>query len=382
MIRTENLIIGAGPAGLAVAGRLRKRGIEFEVLEKTDKIGWSWHNHYDRLCLHTVKALSHLPHLPFPDDYPQYVPRGQFAEYCEAYALHFSIKPHFNQSVVSIRPLDKQWLVTTESDDTFQADRVIVATGVNRVPFWPAWPGQEDFSGTIEHTRTYRNPKPYLGKRVLVVGMGNTGAEVALDLAEHKVEVYLSVRSAVNIVPRDINGRPTQLTAKMLAKLPFGFGDWLGTQIRKMVVGDLSKYVLLTATISPAKQLRETGKTPVIDLGTVAKIKDGSIIVVPDIDHFVSEGVVCKDAKAFSVDSVLLATGYRAQMEDFFEHTDGLLDPHGVPARPIGEGYFKGVYFVGFDNYKLGGILGTIDSDSLTIANHIEQWSSQTVAVE
>lgn len=371
MIQTENLIIGAGPAGLAIAGRLSKRGVSFEVLERTDKVSWSWHNHYDRLCLHTVKELSHLPHLPFPEDYPRYVPRQQFAEYCESYARHFSIVPRFNEEVSSINKKGDGWLVKTKSGSEYRAKKVIVATGVNRIPFSPVWPGQSDFLGVIEHSRRYKNPLPYLNKRVLVIGMGNTGAEVALDLAEHGVPVYLSVRSAVNIVPRDINGRPTQLTAKALAKLPFGFGDWLGTQIRKVVVGDLSRYGLKTATVSPIKQLRETGKTPVIDLGTVSKIKDGSIQVIPDIDHFVPEGIVCGNGDTYDVDHVLLATGYRAQVEDFLENTDGLLDKYGVPANSIGEGEFEGLYFVGFDNYKLGGILGTIDSDSLTIANHI-----------
>ncbi len=376
MTTVENLIIGAGPAGLAVAGQLRHRGLSFEMIEQTDKVAWSWHNHYDRLCLHTVKDLSHLPHLPFPDDYPQYVPRQLFAEYCEQYARHFEIKPHFNQAVNSVERSGASWIVTTDKGMTFQADRVIIATGVNRVPYWPVWPGQDEFGGTIEHTRVYKNPQPYLDKRVLIIGMGNTGAEVALDLAEHEVEVYLSVRSPVNIVPRDINGRPTQLTAKTLARLPFGLGDWLGTQIRKLVVGNLSRYGLETATMSPARQLRETGKTPVIDLGTVAKIKEGAIKIIPDIDHFTAEGVACTDGSSYRVDAVLLATGYRARVEDFLENTDQLLDKHGVPKSSVGQGLHEGLYFVGFDNYKLGGILGTIFTDSQTIADHIQQQAS------
>jgi len=371
MQHVENLIIGAGPAGLAVAGRFRKNGIPFEIVERSDKFAVAWHNHYDRLCLHTVKELSHLPHLPFPDDYPRYVSREQFAEYCADYAEHFAIQPHFEQEVTAVRRQGTQWLVETKPGMTFLADHVIVATGVNRVPFWPTWPGQEEFAGTIEHSRAYKNPKPYYGKKVLVVGMGNTGAEVALDMAEQDVDVSISVRSPVNIVPRDINGRPTQVTAKVLAKLPFGLGDWLGTQIRKLVVGDLSKYGLQTANIPPARQLRETGKTPVVDLGTVEQIKAGNINIIPDIDHFIVEGIVDVHGDTHRFDAVLLATGYRAKVEDFMETTEGLLDKHGVPKSPVGKGQYEGLYFVGFDNYKLGGILGTIFTDSKTVTQHI-----------
>lgn len=371
MQHVENLIIGAGPAGLAVAGRFRKNDIPFEIVERSDKFAIAWHNHYDRLCLHTVKEWSHLPHLPFPAEYPRYVPREQFAEYCAAYADHFNIRPHFGQEVTSVRRQGSQWLVETKQGMSFLANHVIVATGVNRVPFWPTWPGQEEFAGTIEHSRIYKNPKPYYGKKVLIVGMGNTGAEVALDLAEQGVDVAISVRSPVNIVPRDINGRPTQVTAKLLAKLPFGLGDWLGTQIRKVVVGDLSKYGLQTANIPPARQLRDTGKTPVVDLGTVEQIKAGNIHIIPDIDHFIVEGVVDVYGDTHKFDAVLLATGYRAKVEDFLETTEGLLDKHGVPKQPIGEGRYEGLYFVGFDNYKLGGILGTIFTDSQTITRHV-----------
>ncbi|MEM9921707.1 MAG: NAD(P)/FAD-dependent oxidoreductase [Bacteroidota bacterium] len=368
----DTLIVGAGPGGLAVAGRLRNAGLSFEVIEQTEKIAWSWHNHYDRLCLHTVKQLSHLPHLPFPESYPLYVPREDLARYYEQYAEHFDIKPHFGSAAESIkRQEDGRWEVCTSDGKLFEAQHVVVATGVNRVPFSPSWKGQEDFKGEIIHSRHYKNTQPFLGQKVLIIGMGNTGAELALDLSESDVETYISVRSPVSIVPRDINGRPTQLTARQLAKLPFGLGDWLGTQIRKLVVGDLSKYGLRTATMPPAKQLRETGKTPVIDLGTVDHIKAGKIKILPDIDHFEAEHIVFSDGQKHAFDKVILATGYRAKVDDFIQGIQPFLDRYGVPKAPVGSGDFKGLYFVGFDNYKLGGILGTIFNDSETVAGAI-----------
>lgn len=367
----KNLIIGAGPAGLAVAGRLRKKGDAFILLEKTDKIAWSWHNHYDRLLLHTVKQLSHLPHLPFPEDYPTYVPRQKLVEYYKQYAKHFDIQPQFNESVFSIKKEGEAWEVKTESGKEFIAENVILATGVNRLPHIPTWKNQENYQGRIIHSRNYKNPQPFDNQKVMVVGMGNTGAELALDLSEHDIEVTISVRSPITIVPRDVNGRPVQLTAKTLAKIPFGIGDWLGTQIRKVIIGDLTKYGVPLSTVHPTVQLRETGKTPVIDLGTVQHIKDGKIKVVGDFNEFYEKGVVLKSGEQKEFDSIILATGYRAKVEDFIKNVDGLLDKNNYPKEVIGTGAHQGLYFIGFDNYKLGGILGTIYSGSEMIVEHI-----------
>jgi cation diffusion facilitator CzcD-associated flavoprotein CzcO len=368
-----NLIIGAGPAGLATAGRLRKMNIPFEILEQSDKIANAWHNHYDRLHLHTVNELSHLPHLKFPEGFPVYVPKGDLVKYYQKYAEEFDIKPHFNQKVNSIKKTGEYWRVETEKGDSFLAKNVIIATGKNRVENYPKWEGQNAFNGAIVHSRKYKNPKPFSGQKVLVVGMGNTGAEIALDLSEHNVDTYISVRSPVSIVPRDVNGRPVQITAKKMAKLPFGLGDWLGTQIRRFLIGDLSKYGLKTDPTPPAVLLRNTGKTSVIDIGTVAQIKAGKIKVLPDIKAFFDTGIEFKNGVKHNFDSVILATGYHAQVEDFVENVSNLLDKNNLPKSPIGEGTQKGLFFVGFDNYKLGGILGTIYTDSETVANAIQK---------
>ena len=368
----SNLIIGAGPAGLAVAGRMREQGVEFEMVEASDKIANSWHNHYDRLHLHTVKQFSYLPHLEFPKDYPTYVSRKQLVNYLEHYANHFNINPHFNQKVIAVDKTDKQgWLVSTEAGKEYKTKNVIIATGTNRTPFQPHWPGEELFQGQIIHSRHYKNSDPYRNQNVLVVGMGNTGAEIALDLSENYANAFISVRGPVNIVPRDLNGRPVQVTSKQLAKLPFGLGVWLGSKIRNFYIGNMEKYGLKTSKVPPVVQLQETGKTPVIDIGTVAAIKAGKIKVVQEIDHFETHSVVFKDGTEMAFDSVILATGYRPCLNDFLEKIELMEDKYGLPKSPIADGYHEGLFFVGFDNYKLGGLLGTIFTDSKLIVDHI-----------
>lgn len=371
MKNIKNLIIGAGPAGLAVAGRMRKQGLDFEVLESTNNIADRWHHHYDRLLLHTVKQLSHLPYLEFPEDYPIYVPRAKLVEYYENYAKHFEIKPRFNKTVASIKLEDEGWKVVTESGKVIVAENVIMATGINRIPHIPDFKNQENFQGEIIHSINYKNALPFENKKVIVIGMGNTGAELALDLSEKNIDTTLAVRSPITIVPRDVNGRPVQLTARALSKIPFGIGDWLGTQIRKAVIGDLTKYGVPLSKQHPVVQLRDTGKTPVIDLGTVENIKKGKIKIVGKIDRFFEKGIVFKNKKHIEYDVIILATGYRAKIEDILENGREVLDKYNVPKQPIGVGVFKGLYFVGFDNYKLGGILGTIFTDSKIIVDDI-----------
>ena len=371
MSQSKIVIIGAGPAGLAVAGRLRKNERNFEIIERSGHVGWSWHCHYDRLHLHTVKQLSNLPHLPFPEDYPLYVPKDKLVQYFEQYANHFNIEPIFNTEVQKIVKSGDQWQLEYNNGTTQLADQVIIATGVNRDPKVPQWKNQENFNGEITHTKLYKNPNPYLGKKVLVVGFGNTGAEIALDLAEAGIETFVSVRNPVAIVPRDVFGRPVQLTAKKLAKIPFGIGDWLGAQIRKVVIGNLSKYGLPMSKVAPVVQLRETGKTPVVDIGTADLIKKGKIKVLPDIDHFYDQGIKFSDGRSEDFDVVLLATGYSAGIEGLIPDASSILDRYQVPSKPIGTGVHEGLYFVGFDNYKLGGILGTIFTDSKTVVDHI-----------
>lgn len=376
---TPTLILGAGPAGLAVAGRLRLRALDFEMMERSDRVASAWHDHYDRLHLHTVKELSHLPHRPFPPDYPRYVSRDQLIAYYEEYARTFDIRPHFGREVGSVRRKDDGGFITTTSDgDEISSKRVVVATGTNRLPHRPSFPGEEDFAGTIMHSHTYRNPERFGGGRVLVVGMGNTGAEIALDLAEQGIEVAISVRGPVNVVPREVLGRPTQLTARALSRLPEWLADRIGVALRRLTVGDLSRWGIETPQLPPTAQLRERGKTPVIDVGTLSLIKAGRIEVRGRIERMTDSGVVFVDGQIGEFDHVILATGYRPGLDRILGDGLPLPDPERPPV--VGGRSWEGLYFVGFDNHRSGGILGTIFEESEQVVDHIHATVSTKTA--
>jgi hypothetical protein len=185
------------------------------------------------------------------------------------------------------------------------------------------------------------------------------------------VQAALSVRSALNIVHRDVLGRPTQLTSILLAKLPTAWGDAAARVLRDLTVGDLSRWGLRTSGTSPLRQLREHGKTPVIDVGTLARIKRGEIKVHPGIERFTESGVRFVDGSDIPFDTVILATGYEPQVQRLFPASKLAVDANGMPVDVTGRGALAGAYFVGFDNRQAGGVLRTIGRQADAVADEL-----------
>ena len=365
------VIIGAGPAGLASAGCLAQHGLQACVIEAAADVGASWRAHYDRLRLHTLKTWSAMPGLRFARATPRYPSRRQMVDYLEAYARHFGIRPDFGQPVRQISAADGGWIAVAASGKSYRARHLVLATGANRCPRMPAVEGQEHYSGIIMHSQAYRNAAPFSGRRVLVVGFGNTGAEIALDLAQQGASVALSVRSPQNVVYRDVLGVPVHLTALLLSRLPAAWGDALSARLRDLTVGDLRRWGIRTSTLSPMRQVRETGRAPVIDTGAVACIRRGAIAVHPGIARFLPQGVAFSDGSQAGFDAVIFATGYEPRLAQLFSDQPPPVDADGLPLQDIGAGIHAGLYFAGFDTRSPEGMLHRIALQARRIASVI-----------
>jgi cation diffusion facilitator CzcD-associated flavoprotein CzcO len=322
------------------------RGLSAAVLEKENTVGSVWHRHYDRLHLHTDRAHSGLPGMAMPPVYPTYPSRGQFIAYLEGYAAHFRLHPVFDTTVFKIARDGSQWTAVTNSK-TFSAPVVVVATGWADFPHRPSWPGSDTFQGGLIHSSEYRNTSPYIGKRVLVVGFGNSGGEIALDLANGNIDTTLAVRGTVQILPRDLLGIPILTWAIAQKSLPTALVDFINAPVIRLAVGPIERFGLKRASKGPRRMIEEDGRIPVLDIGTLAKIKDGSIKIRGGIDHFIPGGVVFSDHAAQQFDAVILATGFRPDLRELLPNVNDVLSRGGKPLASGQATNEPGLYFCG-----------------------------------
>jgi cation diffusion facilitator CzcD-associated flavoprotein CzcO len=346
LTKPDAIIIGAGPAGLACTATMRGAGLTVTVLEKADSVGSAWRRHYDRLHLHTDRNHSALPGMGMPPAYPAYPSRMQVIEYLESYAARFDIRPVFGTEVLCLRRDGAQWRADTEQGP-IAAPIAVVATGIASAPYRPSWPGSEAYRGATVHSSDYRNPAPYLGKRVLVVGMGNSGGEIALDLAQAGVNVALAVRGPVQLLPRDLLGLPILTWAILYQHLPARLVDTINAPILRLALGSFEKLGLRRAAKGPRQMIDEDGRVPMIDVGTLGKIRDGSIKVRGGIDRLTSEGVVFDDGKNESFEAIVLATGFRPDLRRLIPDVEGVFDAHGRPRVTGAATDVPGLYFCG-----------------------------------
>jgi putative flavoprotein involved in K+ transport len=364
------VVIGAGPAGLAVAATLAKQGQPFVVLERAESVGASWQGRYDSLRLHTVRWLSRLPGAPIPRRYGQWVARDDFVAYLRDYAERFDVRPEFGVEVRRIERTEQGWALQTSRDDR-TAPAVVVATGYSRVPYLPNWPGRDGFKGTLLHSADYREPSPHRGRHVLVVGAGNSASEIAVDLARAGARVDLSVRTPPNIVRRDTFGVPSQLLGVALKHAPERVMNPLTRVLRRVSVPDLSPYGLPAPPGDGFTQFLRTRTVPILDHGFVGAVRAGRVRVVPTIESFDGPDVRLANGETLRPDVVLCATGYRTGLEPLVGHL-GVLDERGLPqvhgARTLPG--LPGLYFVGV-TIELAGLLREIGLEAQSVGRAI-----------
>ncbi|PHT72406.1 putative indole-3-pyruvate monooxygenase YUCCA5 [Capsicum annuum] len=287
------VIVGAGPSGLAVGACLKEQGVPCGILERADCIASLWQKRtYDRLKLHLPKQFCQLPKFPFPEYYPEYPTKRQFIEYLESYAKHFDISPQFNECVQSAKYDEacRLWRVKTVSADGSEVEYIcqwlVVATGENAEKVVPEIDGLKKFGGEVIHACDYKSGEKFRGKKVLV-GCGNSGMEVSLDLFNHDAQPSMVCRSSVHVLPREIFGKSTfELAMLLMAWLPLWIVDKILLTLTGFILGNIEKYGLKRPSIGPLQLKNTQGKTPVLDIGALEKIRSGKVKVIPGLKKF------------------------------------------------------------------------------------------------
>ena len=340
-------IVGAGSAGLATAALLRRAGVDALLLEAGPEPGAAWRERYDRLHLHTPRLLSGLPGRRIPRRFGRWVSRDDLLVYFHEYAAAERLDVRTNARVRRIGRDGDAWRLELEQGP-LSARTVIVATGYNGTPFVPDWPGREGFPGEIIHSSEYRNPEPFRGRDVLVVGAGNSGAEIATDVAEGgAARSRLSVRTPPQIVRRATAGIPAQLIGMAIRHVPPGWVDPISKTQRKLSIPDLSRYGLPRPEHGIRTAFLATGTTPILDVGIVAAVRRGLVEIVAAVRGFEGAEALLADGSRIDPDAVIAATGFRAGLDELVGHL-GVLGRSGLPTHTDGEPALPGLWFVGF----------------------------------
>ena len=367
------IVVGGGASGLSAAAALTRRGISAVVLEQDPAVGGTWSRRYDRLHLHTVRRFSGLAHFPIPSRYPTYLSRDDVVAYLNEYARHFGLQVMTGAAVTAIRPRGSSnhgWTVETVDGESWHGSVTVIATGQYRQPIVPPWAGRETYAGRLAHSVTYANAAPYVGDRVLVVGAGNSGAEIATDLIDNGAAyVAISVRTPPPIVPRDPFGLPVQRTSLLLSALPAAVANRLGQATARLTLGDLTRHGMPKGDFAPYT----TKRVPLIDVGFVDALKHGRVTVRPALERLAPTGAVFVDGTDEPFDAIIAATGFSTGLESILDVPavlDDLGEPRGVSGEPTAQ---PGLYFVGF-THSLRGHLFEANRASRRLARNVERY--------
>ncbi|XP_054806316.1 probable indole-3-pyruvate monooxygenase YUCCA10 [Prosopis cineraria] len=372
---TDVVIVGAGPSGLATSACLTKYSIPHIILEKHDCNVSLWRKHtYDRVNLHLAKEFCSLPLLPHSPSSPTFLSKSEFLDYIDNYVSHFNISPRYNRTVdvAVFDGAEGKWRIETTNTkggcrEAYVAKYVVVATGENSEEYIPEVSGLDSFEGEIVHSKNYKCGSKHKGKEVLVVGCGNSGMEIAYDLNESQARTSIVIRNPVHVLTRELVHRGMS----MLRYLPAQIVDVVITFVANLEYGDLSEYGIHRPSKGPFYLKQVTGRSPVIDVGTIQKIRDGEIKVISSgIKRIEKKKVIFeKNNLEKDFDVIVFATGYKSVANNWLKDYKYVLNEKGMPKNEVpshwkGE---KGIYCAGLSRR---GLLG-VSMDAEAIANDI-----------
>ncbi|WP_379061757.1 flavin-containing monooxygenase [Mesorhizobium sp. UC22_110] len=342
----EVIVIGAGAAGLAAADALTRHGIQARVFEKEARIAEPWRQRHERLALNTHRDMSYLPGMPYPKGVPAFPPKAAVIAYLERFAEQRGIAVEFDTEVERLTRESENWTVRT-SKGIRKARHIIVATGHDKVPWMPDWPGTAAYKGRLIHSASFGSPRDYEGKSVLVIGAGNSGFDVLNYLIGAKTAmIYLAARAGPSILPKRVGKIAVQRFSRITNALPIPVGDFMVALLQRLLFGDLRKLGFAPVEKGGISRLKEDHVAISADDGAIAAIKAGRIKVVTSVAGFEPEQVVLADGTRIKADVVIAATGYRTGLDTMLSGL-GVVDDKGKPkANGAEPGSQPGLWFI------------------------------------
>ncbi len=373
----EAIVAGAGAAGLAAAAALQSVGVEVAVLERSREVGSSWRTRYDGLRLNTPGWMSTQPgYRATRRRYGEFPTRDAWIGYLEDYAEHHRIDVRLGTQLRRLEVENGGWRAETNRED-MRARFVVIATGFDRVPALPEWPGREGFGGELIHSSAYRNPEPYRDRDVLVVGPGTTGSEVAALLSRGGAgRVRVACRTPPNLTARKVGGLSVNIHGLALERFPLRAADRAGRVTQRALFGDLAPYGLPTPPEGVATTMKVRQQAPAYDSGFVSLLKEGQIEIVAAVEGFDGEDVLLADGSRIQPEAVIAATGYRRGLESLVGHL-GMLGEDGKPLVGGGRDHpsARGLFFNGYRT-GLSGQLRLMRPDARAIAKAVRRQRS------
>ncbi len=375
--RHDVVIVGAGPAGLSVARELvHRQGISALVVDKAPAPAMSWRNRYDNFRLNTNGYLSHLPGQRIPLRAGRWPTKQDMVGYFDSYVRQQDISLALGSEVNRIERAPEGWRVNTARGD-IATSAVVLATGRYRTPAIPPWPGLHQFTGELVHSADFRNAWPFRGRGVLVVGAGNSAADIAVALADNGAgKVSLAVRTPPHLVRRAIGPIPSDIFLELFARVPARVVDPVIARLNRLLLGDLSEYGFGRPPLGLKATVEQRGRIPTLADELVDAVRARRVEVVAAVTAIESERVILADGTAIKPEVIIAATGFDADLRGLVGHL-GVLDEHGKPPGGFASDMGGGMFAIGY-GIPPNGPLRAIRLAAKPLAGHIADYLTAT----